>query len=239
MLLSFRQPFLYHLSVMDPRIREIELFKDLEDEELQEIEPYLRPSSFAKKEVIFAEGDPPEHLYFVTRGKVKITKLSQDGKEIIIEIIPPFDFFGLVAVMRGFPYPANAVAMEETEVLKLSRSDLMRILDRFPSLMYSLTMNLGDRMRGAHETLKNIALERVEARIVSLLLKLAENVGRRTEDGILIDMRLSRQDIADMVGTTVETAIRTMTRFRKSGLIREVDGKVLITDPEGLRASGS
>jgi len=220
-------------------IRNIELFKELEEDELQEVGPYLRPSSFSKKEIIFAEGDPPDHLYFVMKGKVKITKLSQDGKEIIIEIISPFDFFGGVAVMRGFPYPANAVAMEDTDLLAVSRNDLMRILDRFPSLMYRMTMNLGDRMRGAHETLKNIALERVEARIVSLLLKLAENLGRQTDEGILIDMRLSRQDIADMVGTTVETAIRTMTRFRKSGLIREVDGRVLITDPKGLKALGS
>ncbi len=173
------------------------------------------------------------------KGKVKITKLSQDGKEIIIEIISPFDFFGGVAVMRGFPYPANAVAMEETDILKVSRKDLLRIMDRFPPLMYCMTMNLGDRMRGAHETLKNIALERVEARIVSLLLKLAENLGKQTDEGVFIDMRLSRQDIADMVGTTVETAIRTMTGFRKSGLIREVDGRVLITDPKGLSALGS
>jgi len=220
-------------------IRKIELFKDLEEEDLKEIEPYLRASSFSRKEVIFAEGDPPDYLYFVMKGKVKITKLSQEGKEIIIEIISPFDFFGGVAVMRGFPYPANAVAMEKTDILKVSRKDLLRILDRFPSLMYCMTMNLGDRMRGAHETLKNIALERVEARIVSLLLKLAENLGKQTDEGVLIDMRLSRQDIADMVGTTVETAIRTMTRFRKSGLIREVDGRVLITDPKGLSALGS
>ncbi len=220
-------------------LRKIEIFRDLEEEDLEEIAPYLKPASFRKKEFVFTEGSPPDYLYIVTKGKVKITKFSQEGKEIIVEIISPYDFFGGVAVMRGFPYPANAVAMEETETLKISRTDLLRILDRFPTLMYCMAMNLGDRMRGAHESLKNIALERVEARIVSLLLKLADKVGRQTEEGVLIDMRLSRQDIADMVGTTVETAIRTMTRFRKAGLIREEDGRVLISDPARLSALGS
>ncbi len=224
---------------MKKNLRKIRLFRDLEDHELKEIEPYLRPASYSKKEVIFNEGDPPDHLYIVTRGKVKITKLSQDGKEIILEIIPPDAFFGGVAVIRGFPYPANAVAMEDTEVLKISRNNLLRVLDRFPALMYCMAMELGERMRGSHETLKNIALERVESRIASLLLKLADKMGTDTGEGILVDMRLTKQDIAEMVGTTVETAIRTMSKFKKAGLIREKDGRVVITDPKGLGALGA
>jgi CRP/FNR family transcriptional regulator len=220
-------------------LKEIALFKDLEDADLQEIEPYVKRTSFSKKAVIFTEGDSPEHLYFVTKGKVKITKLSQDGKEIILEIIAPFDFFGGVAVLQGFPYPANAVAMENTDVLNISRKHLLRIMDRFPNLMYSLAMNIGERMRGSHESLKNIALERVESRIASLLLKLAEKMGEKTDDGISIGMRLTKQDLADMVGTTVETSIRVMTKFKKSGYIIEKEGKVVLTDPEGLSSIGS
>ena len=145
-----REGFVLHFMMND--LRKIELFKDLEDHELKEIEPYLRRFTFSKKEVIFAEGDSPEYLYIVTKGKVKITKLSQDGKEIILEIISPYDFFGGVAVMRGFPYPANAVAMEDTEVLRISRNDMLRILDRFPALMYCMALSLGERVRGSHRS---------------------------------------------------------------------------------------
>lgn len=220
-------------------LKDISLFKGLGEEDLEELNPFLKREQYNKKDFIFGEGDPSDYVYIVKSGKVKITKMSQDGKEIILEIISPGDMFGAVAVLQGFPYPANAIAMEDTEVIKLHRNSLMRILDRFPSIMYCLAMNIGERMRGSHEMLKNIALERVEARIASLLLKLADKMGEDTEDGRVINMKFTKQDIADMVGTTVETSIRTMSKFKKKGLIKEEGGHVIITDLPGLQGIGS
>ncbi len=217
-------------------LKNIPLFNTLNDSEIKEITPYFSSSSFKKKDVIFSEGDPSEWLYIVTGGKVKITKLSQDGKEIILELIHPMDFFGGLAVIRGFPYPANAIAMEDTKLMKISRSNLMRVLDRFPNLMYCMAQQVGERMKESHETLKNIALERVEARIASLLLKLSDKTGRKTDDGIVIDMKLTKQDIAEMVGATVETSIRTMSRLKKIGIVAERDGRIVIKNPEKLKA---
>ncbi len=214
----------------------ISVFSTLSSTELKELTPYLIATSVRKKDVIFSEGDPSEWFYIVTEGKVKITKLSQEGKEIILEVIHPTDFFGGLAVIRGFPYPANAVAMEDTKLLKISRSHLMRVLDRFPNLMYCMAQQVGDRMKESHETLKNIALERVEARIASLLLKLSDKTGKKAEEGVVIDMKLTKQDIAEMVGTTVETSIRTMSKFKKMGIVGEKDGKIVIRNPEKLKA---
>ncbi len=214
----------------------ISLFSALSPSELKELTPYLIAASVRKKEVIFSEGDPSEWLYIVTEGKVKITKLSQDGKEIILELIHPMDFFGGLAVIRGFPYPANAVAMEDTRLLKISRSNLMRVLDRFPNLMYCMAQQVGDRMKESHETLKNIALERVEARIASLLLKLGDKTGQKTDEGTVIDMKLTKQDIAEMVGTTVETSIRTMSKLKKMGIVAEKEGRIIIRNLEKLTA---
>ncbi|HHN65625.1 MAG TPA: Crp/Fnr family transcriptional regulator [Nitrospirae bacterium] len=220
-------------------LSEITIFKGLAEEELKELDGYLKRERYNKRDIIFGEGDPSDFLYIVKKGKVKITKMSQEGKEIILEIISPGDMFGAVAVLQGFPYPANAVAMEKTEVIKLHRNALMRILDRFPSVMYCLAMNIGERMRGSHEMLKNIALERVEARIAALLLKLADKMGEDTEEGRAINMKLTKQDVADMVGTTVETSIRTMSKFKKRGLIKEKGGRVIITDLPALREISS
>lgn len=217
-------------------LNKIPIFNTLSGSDVKEITPYFIPASFKKREVIFSEGDPSEWLYVVTEGKVKITKLSQDGKEIILEVVPPLDFFGGIAVMRGFPYPANAVAMEDTKLLKISRSNLMRILDRFPNLMYCMALQVGERVKESHETLKNIALERVEARIASLLLKLADKTGSKSADGMVIDMKLTKQDIAEMVGTTVETSIRTMSKFKKLGIVAERDGRIVIKNQEKLKA---
>ncbi len=217
-------------------LSKISVFSTLTGPELKEVTPYLIPASVRKKEAIFSEGDPSEWFYIVTEGKVKITKLSQEGKEIILEVIHPMDFFGGLAVIRGFPYPANAVAMEDSKLLKISRSHLMRVLDRFPNLMYCMAQQVGDRMKQSHETLKSIALERVEARIASLLLKLSDKTGVKSADGVVIDMKLTKQDIAEMVGTTVETSIRTMSKLKKAGVVGEKEGKIVIKNLEKLRA---
>ena len=217
-------------------LKKIPVFGALNASDAEEVKPYLLPSRFRKKEAIFSEGDTSDWLYIVTKGKVKITKLSQSGREIILEIISPFDFFGGVAVMRGFPYPANAIAMEDSEVLKISRSNLMRVLDRFPNLMYCMAMNIGDRIKGSHEMLKNIAVEKVESRIASLLIKLADKTGIKIDGAIAIDMKLTKQDIAEMVGTTVETSIRTMSKFKKMGIVAEKAGKITIKDMNKLKA---
>lgn len=220
-------------------LKKIDLFKNLSDGDLKELAPYIVAATFRKKEEIFSEGDQPEWFYIVSRGKVKITKLSHEGKEIILELISPTDIFGGVAVLRNFPYPANAVAMEDTEVIKISRKNLMRLVDRFPNLMYCIALQLGDRMKSSYDSLKNIALERVEARIAALLLKLAGKVGSETKEGLLIDMRLTKQDVADMVGTTVETSIRTFSKFKKQGLLADKGGKILIKDRDGLEELSS
>ena len=220
-------------------LKKIELFKNLSEEELSELKNYLTTSLYKKKEDIFTEGDAPEWFYIVLTGKVKVTKISHDGKEIILEIISPYDIFGGVAVLRNFPYPANAVAMEDSEILKISRKNLMRVVDRFPNLMFCIALQLGDRMKSSYDSLKNIALERVEARIAALLLKLANKIGVETDEGLMIDMRLTKQDVADMVGTTVETSIRTFSKFKKEGLVMDSDGKIVIKDREGLMSFSS
>ncbi|MDI6728092.1 MAG: Crp/Fnr family transcriptional regulator [Thermodesulfovibrionales bacterium] len=217
-------------------LKRIPIFSALNDEELKEIQSYLSKENFKKKQEIFSEGDPSDWFYILINGKVKITKMSVDGREIIIELISPPDFFGGFAVLKGFPYPANAVAMEDSNVIKISRHNLLKIIDRFPNVMYDMAANLGDRIREFHDTLKNIALERVESRIAALLLKLADKTGEKKDKTILINMRLTKQDIAEMVGTTVETTIRVMSKFKKSGFIDDKDGKVLIKDINALES---
>jgi CRP/FNR family transcriptional regulator len=219
-----------------PKANELELFRDLTDEEARELGPYFETETFSRKETIFSEGDPSDWFYFVLTGEVKITKLSQEGKEIILELIHPTNFFGGLAVMRGFPYPANAIAKENSEIAKISRSNLMMVLDRFPGVMLNIVQQMGDRVKDSYETMKNIALEKVGSRIASLLLKLSEQAGRPTGEGTEIALKLTKQDIAEMVGTTVETSIRTMSQFKRTGLIEERSGRIIIKNPAGLEA---
>lgn len=213
-------------------LKDVDFFSVLTDEDIEEIKPYFQSVTYSKKDMVFSEGDRSDWLYIVSTGKVKITRQSQDGKELILEIIQPNEMFGAVAAFKGFPYPANAVAMESsTTVFKVARKDLFKIIDRFPSVMFSIASMLGDRMKNSHDTLKNIALERVESRIASLLLKLAL---KSSPEALRIDFKLTKQDIADMAGTTVETSIRTISKFKRLGLISEKKGLFVIKDTDGL-----
>lgn len=217
-------------------LKSISLFKDIDDASLKEINALSIKDVYKKKDVIFSEGDSPRWFYILTKGRVKITKISSEGKEIILEIINAPDFFGGLAVLRGFPYPANAIAIEDCEVLKIPGELFLRLSEKYPSIGKEIISYVIDRVKTTHETLKNIALERVDQRIASQLLRLSEKYGKKINEGILIDMKLTKQELADMVGTTVETAIRTMSRFKKSNLITEKNQAIIIKDIEGLKS---
>ncbi len=216
-------------------LEKIRIFSGLSPRDAESIAPFFRRERRRKKDVIFSEGDPSRWFYAVLEGKVKITKLSQEGKELIIEVIGQGEVFGAVAAIRGLPYPANALAMEDCLLLKISREDLVGILGRFPALSMSIFEELGIRLERSHETMKQIALDNVMSRVASLLLTLAGRSGKETPEGTMIGFRLTRQEIAEMVGTTVETSIRTMSRLKKTGIISERDGGILIRDMERIK----
>ncbi|MBN2653732.1 MAG: Crp/Fnr family transcriptional regulator [Nitrospirae bacterium] len=216
-------------------LSQIPIFSSLSGIELDGVKPFCDIELFRKKELIFAEGTEPDWFYVCLSGKVKITKTSHEGKEIIIEVISPMDFFGGFAVIKGFPYPASAYAMEDASILKIARDKLDLMIGRYPQIMHAIMSNLGMRVRDFHTNLKSIALDKVESRIASILCKLAEKSGVDEGAGTTIDMRLTKQDIAEMAGTTVETAIRVMSQFKKAGILREQDGRTTIMDMARLQ----
>lgn len=218
-------------------IEQINIFKNLDSESIEKIKPYIKRVAFKKRQTIFAEGQGSEWFYIVAKGKIKITKMSQDGKEVILELIQSGELFGAVAVLNSFNYPANAVAMDDSEVLKIKREDIFYLIEQFPQIMYSLTSTLGERIVQSHQMLKNIALDKVEDRIASILLKYAveeKSTGPDTEPLLIVKMKLTKQDIADMVGATVETTIRTLSKFKKAGYIGYKEGKIVINNKDVL-----
>ncbi|MDA8326941.1 MAG: Crp/Fnr family transcriptional regulator [Nitrospiraceae bacterium] len=216
-------------------LEKIGIFSALSRQEAESVEPFFKRERRRRKDVIFSEGDPSDWFYIVLEGKVKITKLSQEGKEIILEVIGPGEVFGGIAAIRGLPYPANALVMEDCLLLKTSRQDLLGIMGRFPAVTMAVFQDLGGRLQHSHESMKLIALEKVLARVASLLVNLAGKSGRQTPEGPFIELKLTKQEIAEMVGTTVETSIRTMSRLKKDGVIAEKNGGILIKDIERLK----
>jgi len=209
-------------------LKKSEIFSSLKDDELLNISKLVETVSYKNNENIFVEGDPSDKFYLVAEGSVKVLKHTMMGKDIILEIMSPGDVFGGVAVLDKKPFPASAQAMEATTVIWISRQNLLRIMDEYPILKLEIVKYFSDKLRDAHEMLKNIATERVEKRIASLLLKLSEKIGVADNGYRKIDFPLTRQEISEMVGTTVETCIRTMSKLQKSGIIKSTEGRISI-----------
>ncbi len=215
-------------------LKKSEVFSVLKDKELKQISALFEIVTYKNNETVFGEGDPSDKFFILAEGNVKILKHTVMGKDIILEIVSPGDIFGGVAVLDNKPYPATAQAMKSATVIKIRRQNLLKIMEEYPILKLEIVKYFSDKLRDAHEMLKNIATESVERRIASLLLKLSEKVGVEDSGYKQIAFPLTRQEISEMVGTTVETCIRTMSKFQKKGMIKSSNGRISIK-PDSLR----
>jgi CRP/FNR family transcriptional regulator len=208
-------------------IKNASIFSSLKDDELTELVGLAVERSLASDEFVFWDGDAPEWFYIVAEGKVKVVKYSSLGKEFIIAFFGPGEMFGEVAVFENKPYPASAQAVTETRVVGVKKEDFLSFLTNRPQVALRIISVLGGRLRDAQGRLRDLAGERVEQRLASILLMLLAKLGST--------LPFTRQEIADMVGTTTETAIRVMSILRDRGVIRSVRGKVVILDEQKLR----
>jgi len=203
------------------------IFSSLSKNELEVLSQVAFERNFKPNEFIFWEGDSPEYFYVVVSGRVKIVKHSSTGKEFIIAFFGPGEMFGEVAVFENKPYPASAQAVSEVKVVGIRRDDFLTFLASHPRVALSIINVLGGRLRDAANRLKDLAGERVEQRLAHILLMLSAKLG--------LTLPFTRQEIADMAGTTTETAIRLTTQLKERGIIRTVRGKIIITDETKLR----
>ncbi len=214
-----------------------DLFASLTEEERAEVEKRLLRRHFAKDEYLFFEGDSAEWLVLVVEGRVKMVKHSESGRETILTTFGPGQIVGEVGVLVGETYPATAQALEPTVTLHLRRDEYVALVRTHPDLAWALIVELGRRLQQAHEAIRSLAVEKVERRVARVLLRMAAVSGERLEGGaVRITLSLSRQDVADMAGTVLETAIRTMSKFQKAGLIETRQGRIVLLKPHRLVA---
>ena len=213
------------------------LFAALPDGERAALDERTTQRVYEKDEYIFFEGDPGEWLVFVAKGRVKMIKHSESGRETILSTFGPGQIVGEVGVLVGEEYPATAQALEPTVTLNLRREDYVELVRTHPDLAWALIRELGRRLQRSHETIRSLAVEKVERRIARVLLRMASTAGKRLENGAVeITLPLSRQDIADMAGTVMETAIRTLSKFQRQGLVETREGHIVLLEPHQLVA---
>ena len=203
------------------------LFSSLNEAELAELSRLATERSFRPDAFVFWEGDAPDYFYVVVEGRIKIAKYSSSGKEFIIAFFGPGEMFGEVAVFEVKPYPASAQAVADTRVLAIKKDAFLSFLATRPQVALEIINVLGGRLRDAQSRLKDLAGERVEQRIAMTLLMLSSKLG--------LTLPFTRQEIANMAGTTTETAIRVTSQLKERGIIRSVRGKIIILDETKLR----
>ncbi len=212
------------------------VFRKLAAADLHTIAREALVRRFDKGQVIFEQETPSDAFYTIASGRVKIFKLLPTGKDMILEIFGAGDPLGAVAAYDGRPFPASAVALEETGCIVIPRAAFFRLLEQHPSLVRGLMLGLTIRLVELTNRLAQLSGSRIEPRFARLFLKLAAEMGLRERGGIFIPLALSRQELADMTGTTIETGIRIMSRWGKDEVVlTEKDGFVIL-DRDTLEA---
>jgi CRP/FNR family transcriptional regulator len=215
--------------MLEDVLRRTTIFRRLSAEDRQRLAAVTNLREYVKGDLLFNEGDAPDHLYTVVTGRVKVFKMTARGTDIILEIFGPGDPVGAVAVYEARPYPASAVALEPTSCVLIPRQAFFALLEAHPTLVRGLLVGLTHRLMELTNRLTELTGGKVDARLARFLLKLADDMGQKRPEGTFIPMALSRQELADMIGTTIETSIRIMSRWNKEDVVRtEKDGFTVV-----------
>lgn len=214
-------------------LKNLPMFSTLSDKDIIRLSDMAKEFTYKNGEYVFYEGDSPDWFCIVKEGNIKAIKQAEDGKEIIMHMFKAGDTFGEVAVFDRRPYPASALTVGQTTIIKFHQTHCFEILETMPDVATKFLLTMGRKQREFVKRIEAALTSRVEKRIANTLLKLASMID--TEQGKSINLHLTRKDIASMVGTTIETTIRVMSRLQKEGVIETRKNGITILKPDRLR----
>lgn len=206
--------------------REAGIYCSLDASELEAINAQRDSHHYRKGEVIFYEGTPADGMYCINQGRVKVYKTGLDGRQQIVRIAGPGALVGYRALLADESYHASAEALEDALVCCIDKQAFAELMARNPDFSLRMIKKLAVELRQAEELATSIAQKSVRERMAELLLILKDSYGKPMKDGVLIELRLSRGEMAEMIGVTQETAIRLLSEFKKDGLIH-VDARTI------------
>jgi CRP/FNR family transcriptional regulator/CRP/FNR family cyclic AMP-dependent transcriptional regulator len=211
-------------------LRTVPIFSELGDGDIASLGRLSSRRHYPKDGVVFFENEPGDSLFMILEGRVKVTILGDDGREIILSILGPGDFFGEMSLLDDEPRSATAIAAEESELLLLARDDFQSFVSENRTIMGALIRVLASRLRHANQQISTLALLDVYGRVASVILEMANDEGKRLRDGRVSMRRATHQEIANRIGTTRETVTRMLKDLERHGLIH-VAGKKMVLEP--------
>lgn len=210
------------------------IFCALEGSDLDELSKYKITNKYKKGQTLFDEGTPPYGLYCISEGNIKVHKSSTDGKDIIIRIATHGDVLGHRSIFSESNYQASATALEDSSICFIDKKYITKLIKEKPSIATNLIEKLSKDLGASEVKLANMSQKSVKERLAELLLLLKESHGSRLDSGSLIDLRLTREELASMIGTATETVIRTLSEMKDENLISYEGRKIIITDENSL-----
>jgi CRP/FNR family transcriptional regulator len=223
------------VSALAEFLRSSPAFAALRPGDVQSLAAVAREERVRARDYVFMEGDPARWFCLVKTGHVKILRHARGGRDVVLELLGPGEMFGGVAVIERRPYPASAQATEPSVIVKIPQEPIVALAEREPSIVREIALMIGRRLRGAHDSVTSLAADPVEARLAAALVRLADREGSRGAAGIALPFPLTRQSLADMTGTTVETTIRIVSRWLKDRIVVEEGGHLVLRDIDALR----
>jgi CRP/FNR family transcriptional regulator, nitrogen oxide reductase regulator len=216
------------------QLQQVSLFKGLGLTELWAIYRAGRTLQMEAGAFFFHQGDAAVALYVLITGQVKMAQLGQEGQQVLVRMVTPGEDFGTIAVLSGIKFPLSAQAVDDCLALVWPKEVVERLLILYPALTLNALHQLAERFKDLQNRYRELATERVERRVARNLLRLAKQAGRSLDGKIVLKVTLSRQDLAEMSGTTLYTVSRILSQWEQLGLVETGRERVVIRQPEGL-----
>ena len=216
-------------------LKKVPLLQSLSDTNLEALSLSLRSQRLRKKQALFRKGDEGTALYIIMKGRIKIVLPSKVGEEVILTIFSEGDFLGEMSLLDEKPRSADAVAMEESEVYVLNRTDFLSFLQKNGDAIKCVLSCLSERLRKTDDLLEDASFLTVSARVAKKLIELGREFGVKDKDVVRIGLRLTQQDMADLVGTTRESINKELRILRERGLVSTEGDYIQLLDLERLK----
>lgn len=223
-----------HYTIEAKDLADIPLFKELSVADLERLAAAGHMKALSAGEYFFMQGDQTEALFVLTQGRVRLSQSGADGHHVLIRIILPITLFGLITLAKAKTYPVSAQAVVDSRSVFWLKDEMMAFMNQIPQLGLNAIQIMSTTIQEMQERFRQVATERVERRLARTLLRLIDQAGRQVSNGILIDLPISRQELAEMCGTTLFSVSRILNQWEDQGLVSVGRERVIVRDTAGL-----
>ncbi|MGY5809300.1 Crp/Fnr family transcriptional regulator [Rhizobium sp. LEGMi198b] len=220
---------------IDPTVlKSLPLFDRMSDRDLNAMLEHAVSRRVMPGDAVFEQGAPAKSFFLLLHGRLKVTQVTPDGQQIIVRMVHPGDLFGFAMALQRADYPGTAIAAAESLTLAWPTEMWSRFVEQNPRLAVTAMQTIGQRLEEAHTRIREMSTEEVERRVAHAVLRLSRQAGKQVDTGIRIDFPISRQDIAEMTGTTLHTVSRILSAWEARGIVEGGRQKLTICDPQKL-----